>query len=63
MAEQLFEEFGQQFEITLIPSKGGVFEVDLDGNRVYSKIDTGRHAEYEEVAAPIRSALGIPSGT
>ena len=57
MAEQLFEEFGQQFEITLIPSKGGVFEVDVDGDRVYSKIETGRHAEYDEVAGPLRAAL------
>lgn len=57
MAEQLFEEFGQQFEITLIPSKGGVFEVDVDGNRIYSKIESGRHAEYAEVAEPIRAAL------
>jgi len=57
MAEQLFEEFGQQFEITLIPSTGGVFEVDLDGNRIYSKTETGRHAEYVEVAEPIRAAL------
>lgn len=57
MAEQLFEEFGQQFEITLVPSKGGVFEVDVDGDRVYSKLATGRHAEYEEVAGPIRATL------
>ena len=57
MAEQLFEEFGQQFEITLIPSAGGVFEVDVDGDRVYSKIETGRHAEYDDVAGPLRAAL------
>jgi len=58
MTEQLFEEFGQAFEILLIPSKGGVFEVAIDGDPIYSKLETGRHAEYEEVAAPIRGALG-----
>ena len=58
MAEQLFEEFGQAFQINLIPSKGGVFEVDIDGARVYSKIETGRHAEYEDVAPAVRDHLG-----
>ena len=57
MAEQLFEEFGQAFPITLIPSSGGVFEVDVDGERIYSKKETGRHAEYEEVAEAIRRRL------
>lgn len=58
MAEDLFEEFGQAFEILLIPSKGGVFEVTIDGDLVYSKLATGRHAEYDEVAKPIRQTLG-----
>ena len=58
MAEQLFEEFGQAFEILLIPSKGGVFEVTVDDDLVYSKLATGRHAEYAEVAQPIRTVLG-----
>lgn len=57
MTEKLFEEFGQAFEISLIPSRGGVYEVDIDGDQIYSKLETGRHAEYEEVAAPIREAL------
>ena len=58
MAERLFEEFGQAFEILLIPSRGGVFEVTVDGDVVYSKLETGRHAEYDEVAQPIRGILG-----
>ncbi len=52
MAEQIFEEFGQRFEVTLVPSRGGVFEVDLDGTRIYSKEQTGRHADYETDVAP-----------
>lgn len=57
MTEQLFEEFGQAFDVLLIPSKGGVFEVTVDGDLIYSKLETGRHAEYEEVAQPVRAAL------
>ena len=55
MTEQLLEEFEDSItEFTLIPSRGGVFEVDVDGDRIYSKKATGRHAEYEDVADPIR---------
>lgn len=54
MAEAIFEEFGQKFEITLIPSSGGVFEVEVDGDLVYSKKATGAHADYEDVAPAIR---------
>lgn len=57
MAEELFEEFGQAFEITLIPGRGGVFEVDVDGERIYSKTSTGRHATYDDVAPSIRDRL------
>ncbi len=57
MAGQLFEEFGQKFEITLIPTSGGVFEVDFDGREIFSKDTVQRHAEYEEVAQPIREIL------
>lgn len=27
--------------ITLIPSRGGCFEVTVDGDKIYSKLDTG----------------------
>lgn len=56
MTEQLLAEFEESIEeFILIPSQGGVFEVEVDGNLVYSKKATGRHAEYEEVAGPIRT--------
>jgi len=41
----------------MIPSGGGVFEVVLDGELVYSKKATGRHAEPGEVAALVRGKL------
>ena len=52
MAEEIFEEFGRRFDVRLIPSTGGVFEVTVDGAPVYSKKETGRHAEYEKDVAP-----------
>lgn len=52
MAESIFNEFGHDFRVELIPSSGGVFEVDVDGERVFSKEKLGRHAEYETDVAP-----------
>jgi selT/selW/selH-like putative selenoprotein len=52
MAEQIFDEFGQAYEVRLIPSRGGVFEVTVDGELVYSKAATGRHADYPSDVAP-----------
>jgi selenoprotein W-related protein len=37
----------------LIPSKGGVFEVTVNGEKVFSKKALGRHAEPGEVLAII----------
>ena len=57
MAEQLFDEFGQAFSVNLIPASGGVFEIDIDNEPIYSKKATGRHAAYEDVAPAVRAAL------
>jgi len=35
--------------VKLIQSSGGVFEVEVDGRRVFSKKTLGRHAEPGEV--------------
>jgi selT/selW/selH-like putative selenoprotein len=35
--------------IDLIRSGGGVFEVELDGTLIYSKMATGRHCTHEEI--------------
>ena len=51
-AEQIFEEFGQRYDVRLIPGSGGVFEVTVDDELVYSKKATGRHADYESDIAP-----------
>jgi selenoprotein W-related protein len=36
--------------ITLIPSDGGKFEIDVNGTLIYSKLKTNRHTESGEVA-------------
>ena len=58
MVDELLGEFEHDIEgLTLIPGSGGVYEVVVDGTLVYSKKATGRHAEYEEVALPIRGMV------
>jgi len=57
-AEQLLEEFERVIErLVFIPSSGGRFEVMLDDRLIYSKAETGRHPDYEEVAGPLREIL------
>ena len=40
--------------MTIVPSRGGVFEVTVDEELVYSKKKTGRHADFDEVLGSIR---------
>ena len=44
-------------KIELVPSGGGVFDVLADGKLVYSKHETGRHAEIPEVLDAIAKLL------
>jgi len=41
-------------EVSLIKSSGGVFEVTVDGNVIFSKKTLGRHAEPGEVLGLMR---------
>ena len=57
-ADQLLDEFERIIDrLILIPSSGGRFEVMLDDRLIYSKAETGRHAEYEDIAGPLRKIL------
>ena len=59
MAEHILEEFEQKIEsFTLIPSGGGVFEVMVGDQLVYSKKETGRHTDYDEVGPLVRKLFG-----
>lgn len=58
MAQQLLDNFfGSIDSLELIPSGGGRFEVIANGQLIYSKKATGRHAEYDEVASSLQEIL------
>ena len=45
-------------DITIIPSRGGAFEVLVGDSLVYSKLETGRHATIDEVMESVDAILG-----
>jgi selenoprotein W-related protein len=57
MAELTKRFEGDIRSIRLIPSDGGRFEVTVDGQLVYSKLLTRRHAEAGEVAGLVAGLL------
>jgi selT/selW/selH-like putative selenoprotein len=62
MASRLLDEFERYIEnLVLAPSRGGVFEVTLGDEEIYSKKATKKYPEYEEVAPMIRTILGRPT--
>ena len=58
LAQAIMDEFGQRFgSIKLIPSDGGRFEVSIDGNLIFSKLETGRFPENTEIIDQIRPKM------
>jgi selenoprotein W-related protein len=58
LASELLKKFEPEIEaLTLVPSDGGRFEVSVNGKLVYSKLQTGRHAEPGEVAGLVEKLL------
>ena len=52
-------EFEERIDkVTLIPSEGGVFEVSVNGDLVFSKYRLGRHAEPGELVRKVGEKLG-----
>jgi selenoprotein W-related protein len=47
LAKAIENKYGVKPE--LIKSGGGAFEVTVDGNKIYSKKETGRFPEIEEI--------------
>ncbi|MGD8276959.1 MAG: Rdx family protein [Gemmatimonadota bacterium] len=45
---RIHEEF-PALEVELIRSSGGVFDISLDGELIFSKKKVGRHALWEEI--------------
>lgn len=56
MAEELIEYISQVTEVTLVPSGGGVFTIDVNGRTVFAKKDTGRFPNKGEAKDLVRAA-------
>lgn len=55
---ELLKEFEPQIEsITVIPSDGGRFEVTVNDQLIFSKLQTHRHAEPGEIVGLVRKML------
>jgi selenoprotein W-related protein len=56
LTAELIETWEPEIEsLTLIPAEGGVFEVKVDADLVFSKKELGRHAEPGEVKRLIQA--------
>ena len=59
LANELLKYLESEIEsIMLIPSEGGRFEISINNKLVYSKLQTGRHAEPGEVLKLVQVSLG-----
>lgn len=51
---KLLREFKQKIaDLKLVPSKGGCFELTVDGELLYSKLKTGKFPDEEALVAAI----------
>jgi selenoprotein W-related protein len=58
LASDLLENFEPEIEsVTLVPSDGGRYEISVNEQLVYSKLQTGRHAEPGEVIGLIQKLI------
>jgi selenoprotein W-related protein len=59
LTEELLKHYEHLIEeLRLIPSDGGKFEVTVNGQLLYSKLSTHRHAEPGEVLGLVRKIVG-----
>jgi selenoprotein W-related protein len=58
LAAKILGQYKQQLKgLTLIPSSGGCFELTLDGDLVYSKLQTGSFPDEGEMVRLVGSRL------
>lgn len=58
IAQELLTTFGEDLgEVALLPGKGGVFEVRLDGEAIFSRAVAGRFPEAKELKQAIRDRI------
>jgi selenoprotein W-related protein len=60
LATDLLKNFEPEIDtLSLVPSDGGRFEVMVNDKLVYSKLQTGRHAEPGEVVGLVRKSMSM----
>ena len=58
LAIDLLKNFEPQIEsVTLVPSEGGRYEISVNDQLIYSKLQTGRHAEPGEVIGLVKKLI------
>jgi selenoprotein W-related protein len=58
LANDLLKQFEPEIEnLTLVPSDGGRFEVQMNDTLVYSKLQAGRHADPGEVLSLVAKSM------
>ena len=59
VAEDLLGSYQHRIDaLTLIPGPRGIFDVTVNGDLIFSKFATGRHAEPGEVLEAFRAIVG-----
>jgi selenoprotein W-related protein len=64
-AQELLTTFQNDLgEVALVPGTGGVFEVSVNGERVWSRVEAGRFPELKELKQRVRDVIapGRPLG-
>ena len=58
VAQELLTTFVDDLgEVALVPGKGGVFDVRVDGELIWSRADEGHHAEITELKQRLRDRI------
>lgn len=58
MAQELLSTFDEELgEIALVPGTGGIFEVRVDGELVWSRKDEGRFPDIKELKQSVRDLV------
>jgi len=58
MAQELLLTFGDRLgEVALVPGQGGIFEVRLDGELLFSRKAAGRFPESSEIKQMVRDRI------
>jgi selenoprotein W-related protein len=58
LAQELLTTFPEELgEVALVPGTGGIFEVHLEGERLWSRKERGRFPEAREIKQLVRDRL------